>query len=260
MRFRLILEVNKHAFGSIIPINYQYEQSAVIYRILSSASEEYAAWLHDNGYKIESGKRFKLFCYSRFKIEQRKIITSIEGIKILSDTIEWQISFLLEKSTEKFIQGVFANQVFEIGDIRNVVQFRVRGIEVLPEPEYREDMLFSTMSPICLRVKKEDGGTEYMSPADERALPAIRSGLLSKYEAINGSKYNDDSEIRFTLISEPKPVLVKLKAWTPEETKVKGYMCQFAIRASEVLMKIMYESGIGEECSQGFGCVQLLKK
>ena len=35
MRFKLILEVNKKAYGNIIPINYQYEQSAAIYKILS---------------------------------------------------------------------------------------------------------------------------------------------------------------------------------------------------------------------------------
>ena len=43
MRFRLILTVDRRSFGDLLPINYQYEQSAVIYRILSKASEEYAA-------------------------------------------------------------------------------------------------------------------------------------------------------------------------------------------------------------------------
>lgn len=35
MRFKLQLEVNKRAFGNRLPINYQYEQSAAIYRILA---------------------------------------------------------------------------------------------------------------------------------------------------------------------------------------------------------------------------------
>ena len=58
MRFNLVLEVNKHAFGNMLPINYQYEQSAAIYRILSSADEAYASWLHDNGSRLENGKTF----------------------------------------------------------------------------------------------------------------------------------------------------------------------------------------------------------
>ena len=37
MRFKLILEINKRAFGNKLPINYQYEQSAAIYKILSGA-------------------------------------------------------------------------------------------------------------------------------------------------------------------------------------------------------------------------------
>jgi CRISPR-associated endoribonuclease Cas6 len=34
MRFKLTLTVRKQTFGNVLPINYQYEQSAVIYRIL----------------------------------------------------------------------------------------------------------------------------------------------------------------------------------------------------------------------------------
>lgn len=123
MRFRLILTVDRRSFGDLLPINYQYEQSAVIYRILSKASEEYADWLHHNGFQLESGRRFKLFTFSRLKIEKRQVLPQNERIRILSDSVEWQISFLPEKSTEKFIQGLFSNQAFEIGDRQSTVRF-----------------------------------------------------------------------------------------------------------------------------------------
>ena len=42
MRFKLTLEVNKKAFGNRLPINYQYEQSCVIYKILARANKDYA--------------------------------------------------------------------------------------------------------------------------------------------------------------------------------------------------------------------------
>ena len=58
------------------------------------------------------------------------------------------------------------------------------------------------------------------------------------------------------MLNEPKSVLVKIKSDTPEQTKVRDYMCRFRMKAPLELMKIMYESGIGEECSQGFGCVK----
>ncbi len=259
MRFKLTLEVNKRAFGDVLPINYQYEQSAVIYRILSRASEDFASWLHDNGFTLENGKQFKLFCFSRLKIEKRQLLPKEERLRILSDVVEWQISFLPEKSTEKFIQGIFSNQTFEIGDKISVVQFHVRNVEVLPAPDYTEEMEFSTMSPMCLRCRQDDGGVEYLSPLDARASQAILSSLLSRYEAFYGHPFGGAPDFQFTLLNEPKSVLVKIKAGTLEQTKVRGFMCQFRMKAPIELMKIMYESGIGEESAQGFGCVRGMK-
>lgn len=261
MRFKLLLKVEKQSFGNILPLNYQYEQSAAIYRILSKASEEYATWLHSNGFKTEEGKTFKLFAFSRFKIEKRKVLKEQEQIIIFSDTIEWQISFLPEVSTEKFIQGLFANQVFEIGDKRSVVQFRVQNIEVLPSSVFTEEMEFSTMSPMCFRALRADGTTEYLSPADERIDAALQMSLADRYKAFYGKPYEGTiSDVQFTLLDEPKSALIKIKANTPQQTKVKGYMCKFRMKAPAELMKIMYESGIGEECAQGFGCVIEIKK
>lgn len=257
MRFKLTLEVNKYAFGNTLPINYQYEASAAVYRILSRASEEYAEWLHNNGFKLGNGKQFKLFCFSRLKIEKRQILPKEERINILCNTVEWQISFLPEISTEKFVQGIFANQTLEIGDKVSVVQFHVRNVEVLPEPKYTEEMEFSTMSPICLRCKQEDGSVKYLSPSDTNASRAILTGLLSRYEAFYGKPFGTIPDYQFTVLNEPKSVLVKLKAGTLEETKERGYMCQFRMKAPIELMKIMYESGCGEESAMGFGCVKI---
>lgn len=260
MRFKLILDVHKQAFGDLLPINYQYESSCAIYRILAQASSDYSYWLHENGFTFNDGKQFKqfkLFCFSRLKIEKRQILPKEGRIKILSDTVEWQISFLPEKSTEKFIQGLFANQIFEIGDKNAVVQFQVRNVEVLPPPQYKEEMEFSTMSPICLRCRQEDGSTKYLSPSDERASDAILTGLVSRYEAFSGKSFNQTDDFKFTVLNEPKSVLVKLKANTPEQTRVRGYMCRFRMKAPVELMKMMYEGGVGQETSQGFGCIKI---
>jgi len=51
MRFNVTLSINKSNLnGRKLPLNYQYELSAVIYHILASANEEFAEWLHENGY------------------------------------------------------------------------------------------------------------------------------------------------------------------------------------------------------------------
>lgn len=260
MRFKLTLEVNKRAFGNILPINYQYEQSSAIYRILSFADKGYATWLHENGFQLKNGKQFKLFTFSRFKIEKRRILREEGRIQILSDTIEWQISFLPEKSTQKFIQGLFTNQLFEIGDKKSVVQFLIRSVEVLPSPKFSEDMIFSTMSPLCIKFKREDGKTDYLLPTDIRSKYLIFNGLSDRYKSFYGTSLDCTPEdCSLDILKEPKPVLLTIKAGTSEETKVKGYMFQFKVHAPIELIKLMYESGAGSLCAQGFGCLKVEK-
>lgn len=46
MKFKITLKIDrKH--GDLLPFNYQYEQSAVIYRILAQADTQYSSWLHE---------------------------------------------------------------------------------------------------------------------------------------------------------------------------------------------------------------------
>ena len=260
MRFKLIIEVNKRAFGNRLPINYQYEQSAAIYRILSGADDAYASWLHDNGFRLENGKTFKFFTYSRFKIGQYRILREAERLQILSDTVEWQIGFLPEKSTDKFIQGIFQNQVFEIGDTRSVVQFVVRSVEVMPEPEYSGKMIFSTLSPICLKLQRSDNKVVYLNPTDARAPFLLFNGLFDKYKLFYGKDCPYTlSECWLKILDVPKSALIKIKTGMPEETKIRGFMCRFEVAAPIELMRLMYEGGVGSLNSQGFGCLRVVE-
>jgi CRISPR-associated endoribonuclease Cas6 len=174
-----------------------------------------------------------------------------------SDKVAWYISFLPEKSTEKFIQGIFTSQNFEVGDKKSCVRFAVQHVEVLPALICQEESLtFETMSPICISTRDDKMTTKYLSPTDEKARGNIVLGLMHKYEAFYRKKYEGVINYNFETLNEPKPVLTKIKAGTLEETKVKGYMCKFKIKLPEELMRVMYEGGIGEKGSLGFGMVK----
>ncbi len=258
MRFKLLLRVNKKAFGNKLPINYQYEQSAAIYKILSNADEKYASWLHDNGFEIGTGKRFKLFTFARFKVEKRQILPEEERLLILSDTVEWQIGFLPEKSTDSFIKGIFQNQIFEIGDKKSAVQFIVQSVEILPEPDYKGKVTFVAMSPVCLKFHRIDGKTDYLSPTDVRAPFLMFNGLFDRYRSFYGEDCPYSlSECKLKVLGVPKSVVVKLKADTNEETRVRGFLCKMEVQAPVELMRLMYEGGVGSLTSQGFGCLRV---
>lgn len=260
MRFRLILEVDR-ARGDLLPLNYQYEQSAVIYKILSRSDRDYSSWLHDNGFKLERGKRFKLFCYSRLIPDKYRIVPKAGCMNLIGNRAEWAISFLPEKSTTLFVQGLFADQHFTLGNRDYRVDFHVANVELLPSVPLEPTMEWEAQSPVCIKEHAGDR-TIFLSPEAPNYAEAILRGLLSRYESLHGHPFaGDTSGFRFELLSpQPKSALITIKADTPQQTRIRGYRYRFRLTAPEELMHIASEGGIGEECSQGFGYVEPLIK
>lgn len=255
MRFKLTLYIDKLCFGRELPFNYQYEQMGVIYKILSLSDISYAEWLHSNGFAL-NGKQFKFFTYSSFVIPQYHIDKEAGCLRIDSDTVDWYISFLPEKSTQQFIQGIFMKQVFQLGNRQHTVQFRVQSIEMLPLLVYEEEAVYETLSPLCISHREASGKNTYLSPGDPRAKGAILTSLLSRYEAYHNKPYVGKLDFDFTVLNQPKSKLITIKAGTPQQTQVRGFLCRFKLKAPRPLMQIAYDSGLTPKGSQGFGMIE----
>lgn len=255
MRFKLKLQVQAEKWGRKIPLNYQYELSSAIYNILSKSSSGYAYWLHENGFSVDN-KKFKLFTFSHLVIPRYSIDRENQRLVIQSDFVEWYLTFLPEKSTQRFVEGIFMQQHFQLGDRYSKVEFWVREVEMMPPILYKEEMCFETLSPICVSQRLSDGKTKYLSPIDSNYTAALLTGLTSRYKAFYGKNYEGVLFCDFHLLSEPKPVLIKMKADTPEQTLVRGYKYKFKIRLPESLMRIMIEAGAGEKGSMGWGMIR----
>lgn len=255
MRFKITLLADKKAFGDLLPFSYQYELSAVIYKILSNSDQSYSQWLHDNGFR-KDGRKFKLFTFSRLKIEQLKPRGTY--FQLISDKAEWEICFLPERSTREFIQGLFKDQSFELGNREAKIRFTVQNIELIPTPVINECMQFECLSPICLNFKRNDGGYNYIDPENTAATELVKQNLLDKYQSFTGQTFSP-TEFPFELkvLTKPKSTLITIKANTPEESRIRGFMCRFQLTAPVELMKIMYECGIGGKNSIGFGMVKV---
>ena len=109
MRFKLTLQIQPEVMGNELPINYQFPLQAAIYKTLANSDAEFATWLHENGYQ-QDGKRFKLFTFSNLIVPQFGIDKGRERLIVKSDVVTLFISFLPEKSTQQFIQGLFQQQ------------------------------------------------------------------------------------------------------------------------------------------------------
>lgn len=257
MRFRLKLEVLHSVKGNAMPINYQYELSSAIYKIIAKSDMNFAQWLHDNGFEYNN-KNFKLFSYSWLNVPRYTIDKERERLIINSDFVEWHISFLPEISTQQFIKGLFEDQFIEISDNISGVIFKVKEIQLMPTIEYASEMEFITISPICVSFRNEFGSTDYLSPKAPNYKEGLLSGLLSKYSAFYGDDCQMVQNIDFQVIGQFKPVLVKIKANTPAQTFVKAYNYRFKLSLPEPLMHIAYNCGLGEKCSMGFGMIKVV--
>ncbi|MCM1531200.1 MAG: CRISPR-associated endoribonuclease Cas6 [Bacteroides sp.] len=255
MRFVLKLQLDPEDKHRALPLNYQYELSAAIYRILALGDEKYATWLHENGFEADN-KRFKLFTFSNLRVPRYEVDKELGRLHILSDEVYWQMGFLPDKSTKEFIKGVFNHQVFSVGDRVSRVEFAVRDIELFPEVSLKETEIFRTLSPVVVSLRNESGKQVYLSPEHPDYLNGILIGLKARYKAYYGEDYKGSEACGFRLLDRPRSALVKIKADTPQQTYVRGFRYKCELSLPEPLMRIAYECGLGEKGSIGFGMIE----
>ncbi|MBA9075708.1 CRISPR-associated endoribonuclease Cas6 [Rufibacter quisquiliarum] len=262
MRFSLTFR--KTGQKQTLPLNYQYELASWIYKTIHRSDSAFVSFLHDRGY-LANGKGFKLFTFSNLKLPKFQI----QGDRLLlqGDTLSLQLTFALEQSAQHFIQGLFQQQRFSLGDRQSQVDLEVQQIEAMPTPTLAEgsQLRFRTLSPLCVSSSREHYGKImplYHHPADDGYENLLLQNLLNKYTAAHGHfplpPLRPDGEFAFKVLSEPKSRLVTIKANTPQETKVRGFLFDFELQAPEALLQLGYAAGLGEKNSLGFGCVEVV--
>ena len=257
MRFQLSLKIDNHVFGNRLPINYQYELSAWIYRIIAQGDQHYAEWLHQNGFS-EKHRNFRLFVFSN--IYSPGVKPANDRLIFHSDKASFFLSLLPEKSTEAFIKGIFREQEFSLGDRISKVQFRVQQVEMVPSPDFTDGFVFKTFSPVVVSVGQENREhPRYIHPEEKNYGQLLIKNLIEKYRLFYHKEFEGDTHFQFELLSPARSKLIKIKAGTKEETRVKGFVFTFRLEADKELLKVMYEAGMGEKGSLGFGCVGVTK-
>ena len=69
----------------------------------------------------------------------------------------------------------------------------------------------------------------------------------------------ENQPVAFRLLTEhPKKRGIRIKAFTPAETKIIGYLFDFEITAPPELIRLGMLAGFGGENAMGFGAVKIL--
>lgn len=258
MRFKLVLAVKSESFGNVLPVSYQYELSAAVYRRIRENYEAYLHWLSSNGFAPVDDFRNRLFSFSNLYIPRIRV----EGdrLHILVKKVQMWISFLPVRGTREFVELLFSGVSFVLGDRRSRVELAVEEIIDCPSPEFSVESEYLALSPIVFMLARSNRSMEYIGPDNPSYTDCFYHSILAKYERIFGRPFEGDDRFSWSLLSEPKRKGIFMMRFTPDESKVIGYMYKFRVAMDPLLHQIMYETGIGEKVNLGFGCVEILRR
>lgn len=260
MQFKISLRCREP--NPVLPVNYQYELSAWIYRVIRNADAAYAEFLHRHGHTT-GRKTFKLFCFSQLQVPNYRI----EGDRLLihSPVISFIAGFYLDRTAEEFIRGLFQDQHFRLGDRATQAAFSVETVEMRPLqwPNGPGSVRIRMLSPLVIaRKRPDDAPDEYLHPGDPDFGQLLFGNLLDKYQAATGAPppgWWDTTRFEFRPVEsrEPRSRLITIKSGTLAQTKVKGWMFDFDIDAPRELVEVGVLAGFGRMNSEGFGCGEI---
>lgn len=266
MVFKITFKVLKQ--GAILPYSYQYELSAWIYKMISSSNSELATFLHNKGYG-QGFKNFKLFAFSNIYLPH--FATSSQGLQILSSTIDFTISFLVDQVAESMIKSLFEQQRFTLGNHHSQVPLRVESILAQAYQITDNTLQFKTTSPLVVSdfEMTEQGNTraKYLHPHDDRYETLFFKNLLDKYErAVQhqvikpATESVQDAPMQLRVLgNKVRSKLVEIKTGTAAATKVRGYMFDFELTAPITLLRVGYLGGFGAQSAMGFGSCKIVE-
>ncbi|MGB9773830.1 MAG: CRISPR-associated endoribonuclease Cas6 [Bacteroidota bacterium] len=269
MRLSLTLRpLNLTRAACSIPLNYHYYLSSIVYNWIEQSSPAYSEFLHKSGFSPDGlVRRFKHFCFSQLMVAYREIDKEQRRLRILSPVVRWYISMPIDETLQHIVIGIFEKQEFYID--REYNRFIVERVETLPEPQWERRMKFRMLSPVSVSVPEERNGrlmAHYLRADDPRLSEALRKNIINKYRSIYNGELHD-TEFNCELDEEyiaarggPERIskLITIKEGKSDETKIRGFLCPLTIEGNPDLIKLAYESGLGEKNSLGFGMIEVV--
>lgn len=257
MRFKITF--NRTGRQRMLPMDYQYYLSAWIYKVIGQADPEFSDFLHSQGY-LNGHKSFKLFGYSPLSFGKPILWKEKSLFEIQENQLSVNISFHLAEAAEKFIIGLFNNQQVYVGDRFNGLDLTAVGVERLPAFCTGETVVYRAMSPVVVSILPEGKKyPDYLNPENESYEALLRQNLVNKFNSISGNvSIGTIPTFRFELRSSPRSKLITIKPYTPEQSKVRGFVFDFALTCPVEIHQFILATGLGEKNSMGFGWVEVI--
>ncbi len=257
---RIKITLNPTGKQRMLPMDYQYYLSAWIYKVMRKSDKAFADFLHEKGYGQSETKLYKLFCFSRLNFGKPRLWKEKKLFEINRHEITLQISFDVREAASNFIKGLFLEQEFYLGDQLNGIDFKVTKVEALPEPDFKEVMYYRLQTPWVVSYKPEgEKYPRYLRPDEDHFQELSVKHLTEKY-ANTRNKEVEKNSIIFSPQATYKRSGFLVKNGTPEETRVVGNLFDFTLTAPVEVHQMIWNAGVSEKSSSGFGWVERIEK
>ncbi len=284
---RLQLTCSLSGKSTRLPYNYNYAINGWINKVLSKANGDLATFLHSEGYR-DGQKTFKFFTFSQPDLRPYVRRQDLKVFELQGDSFTLEVAFWVDEVLKTFVKGLFLHQEGFLGDQRNGLEFVVSQIQLLESPKFPETVRYKTLSPVL--IKKFLAGQEYeqhLSPEfmqlseGQQALfkqqlgdnaekdyanfyrNCIESNIQEKMRiyssVLAGQADRQEQNIEFQLLESGKSKLIHIKPGQADGTRLKAYYMTFQLTALPEVHELIYEAGLGDNCSMGLGCLEVLK-
>ena len=221
-----------------IPLNYNYQlQNAVYAKLKEIGVSDF--W---RGSGLGDSESFKFFVFGpllgNYRIADKKIIfTDSVSLEIRSPFFDFcddlQRGFELNPSIRIFDRTLF-----------------VSGAALTNRHINEESAEFKTVSPIVVCTKSESGRMNFLSPDSAEFIDGIHENFYKNYLA---AYCTQPPELKITLLEKDKKVVTQYK-----DIWLTGYNCTLKVSAPSEALEFIYNCGLGERNSQGFGLVKII--
>ena len=230
-----------HSAGPlIIPYNYNYQLQSALYALLGEV-EESDFW-HDKGFRYYDSS-FKGFCFGKLEGHYR---TYPEEKKIeFEDTISLEVRSPSFDFIDALQRALEKHPYIRLFDTR----LDVVGASLMNRHLDNEKLMIQAVTPIIIHTTLDDGHTIYYGPDDENYFTRICQNISRKYTAITGKQAGN-----ITLMPRGtfKKTVTRYK-----NLYLTGYTGTLELNTSIKTAEFIYNVGLGEKNSQGFGFVQI---
>lgn len=229
--------------------NYNYQVTRNIYHYLWVADRVKSRFIHDVGYEVVTGHKFKLF---NFTILFKDAIFNEDHILCTEDTIIKLIISGKESIVQSILKGILQVRKIKLYDYEIPLLKFEDDIGLV---RFEDVMLYKALSPIVETTKNEQGNVETLTPYHGEYYRNLAINAKRKYKLIHSRDY--EGNIFFDI---DNALNIKDKYISFKGGVIRGFLFNIWVEAEMDMQQILYYLGLGQNSSTGFGCLSTISR